>query len=83
MAYKYFLEADNLFKQTQDTRGHIYCLLGYGELEYLKGSSTRAKELLSEALVRAEEFSFQIEITYAHALIEGVVKSQGLPLNLP
>ena len=54
-AWSAFQKADILFKKTGDTRGRIYTLLGFAEVEFLKAASTRSPRPLRErARVRGD-----------------------------
>ena len=55
-AAEYFKQAQGFFRKTKDPRGIIYCKLGMGEIEFLRGRISSALANLNAAF---RGFSFQ------------------------
>lgn len=70
-AHRAFQKADNLFKKTGDARGRIYSLLGFAEIEFLKG---RFKKGLMTYWRQAEKLSDKGEFAWEKIHINALLK---------
>src|SRR5581483_11108607 len=62
-----FSRAQNLFRETRDHRGTIYCRLGAGELAFLQGKSQRAQHEFTRSLEDARRLGYHAEACHALA----------------
>ena len=72
-AHGAFYQADNLFKKTGDTRGRIYSLLGFAEVEFLKGHKAKATSWWKKAKAIADKSDFVWEKLHVEALKDGQI----------
>jgi hypothetical protein len=61
----------------------IYCILGFGEVDYLMGDRSKADRAFLKALKDAVRYGFKIEKRYAEILIKALATGRGFPFNLP
>jgi hypothetical protein len=88
-AMHYFKLSQDLFRQTKDPRGLIYCELGFGEITLLEGKSKRAEKYFREAVAGADKYGFKVESCHAALLFSslsgktasGCYNNLGLKLN--
>jgi tetratricopeptide (TPR) repeat protein len=78
-----FIQAEEFFKETGDPRGKVYCVLGRGELSYIRGDRARALRAFRRGEKIAADYGFLIEKKYAHRLLTQYKSGRGFPLNLP
>jgi tetratricopeptide (TPR) repeat protein len=68
-AHGYLTKAIMLFKKTRDPRGLIYCRLGLGEIDILKGKKTFARRHLLASLHESNQHDFAVEKCHTKTLI--------------
>jgi tetratricopeptide (TPR) repeat protein len=68
-AHDYLIKAIMLFRKTRDPKGLIYCRLGLGEIDILKGKKTFARRHLLASLHESIQHNFAVEKCHAKALI--------------
>jgi tetratricopeptide (TPR) repeat protein len=66
-----FFKADNLFKKTGDTRGRIYALLGFAEIEFLKGHKPKGMKWRKMAKTIGDKSDYVWEKLHVEALKNG------------
>jgi hypothetical protein len=69
-----FYKADNLFKKTGDTRGRIYALLGFAEIEFLKGRKTKGMKWWKQAKAIGDKSDYVWENLHVDVLKDGKVR---------
>lgn len=69
-----FYKADNLFKKTGDTRGRIYALLGFAEVEFLKGNRSQGMKWWKQAKTIGDKSDYAWENLHVDALKDGKVR---------
>jgi hypothetical protein len=67
-ASEYFTISQNLFKQTKDPRGLIYCRLGFGEIALLEGRKKLAGKYFRDSVSNAKKYAFKVERCHAEML---------------
>ena len=72
-AHRAFYKADNLFKKTGDTRGRIYALLGFAEVEFLKGHKSKGTTWWKQAKTVADSSHYVWEKLHVESLRNGRV----------
>jgi len=70
-----FYKADNFFQKTGDTRGRIYALLGFAEVEFLKGHIAKGMEWWKRAKKIADASHYVWEKLHVDTLKGGRVKN--------
>lgn len=74
-AHRAFDGADGLFRKTGDTRGRIYSLLGFAEVEFLKGRLAKGNAWWKKTKAVAAKSNFAWEKLHVEALAGGRVHS--------
>jgi tetratricopeptide (TPR) repeat protein len=69
-----FDQADNLFRKTGDTRGRIYALLGFAEVEWLKGRLAKGLAFWGKAKAIAGKSDYAWEKLHVGSLRGGKVR---------
>jgi tetratricopeptide (TPR) repeat protein len=82
-AGKSFDESARFFKETKDPRGQIYCILGIGEIDYLRGKKKKGMNAFMKSQRLADKYKFGVEKKYAGQLLRAVNSGKGIPANLP
>ncbi|MEK7742014.1 MAG: hypothetical protein AAB273_00025, partial [Nitrospirota bacterium] len=76
-AMDYFKQSRGFFRKTKDPRGIIYCKLGIGEIEFLRGRISSALVNLNAAFRDSLSDGFSVENCHADALLSFVNKNNG------
>src|SRR5258708_206126 len=74
-AHSAFYKTDDLFKKKGDTRGRIYTLLGFAEVEFLKGHLAKGMKWWKQAKAIADKSSYLWEKLHADAFKNGKVNN--------
>ena len=78
------MQAEALFKETGDSRGLIYCELGFAQADFIIGKEQEAVRRLKRALKRADKLGLKTEAGYARKLLRAIESAPGsMPLSLP
>jgi hypothetical protein len=70
-----FYKADNLFKKTGDSRGRIYSLLGFAEVEFLKDHKAKGNAWWKKAKSIADKSDYTWEKLHVESIKVGQVRS--------